>query len=64
MVKSNETELERIEEDKENASKIEKGDKASQNNINEQGQLTSEKGAPSSNKDEEQEHGNYNWCSE
>lgn len=56
MVKSNESELERIEEDKENANKIGKGEKSSTNSINEQGQAA-EKGTPTSNNDEEQDHG-------
>ena len=52
MVKSTDTELERIEEDKENGNKIEKGGKGSPNTSSEQ---PSEKGF--NNHDEEPDHG-------
>ena len=53
MVKSTDTELERIEENKENANNIEKGEKLTPDTSSQ----SSEKKIPSSNNDDEQEHG-------
>ena len=53
MVKSTDTELERIEENKENANSIERAEKQSPDTSSQ----SAEKKIPSSNNDEERDHG-------
>ena len=58
MVKSTDTELDLIEQNKENENKVEKEGKVSPNTSNEPANRQSEKTTPTNN-DEEADHGKY-----